>query len=344
MNKKFIFGFLFISALAFTAFADSFLVPQPLQNEIFNEAEDWIDDMPEGLQDKISDAVGHSLYGFFSEITYFRNIGEIDSVSYRNVIVKDIKGGNNGDLQIRLYSDRLDFDEETPLMIYFHGGGWTIGSLNTADRFCRALVSLGNVNVASIGYPLAPEISAEVIIKKCSEAIESFTTKNKKIILGGDGAGGNIALSSFFYLKSKNPDVSIKSMVLYYPLLTVNPDKDSELWRKFGRGYGLDSRVLEMFVKAYLSQTPLLDLNEIIVSPLDAGEEIIKQLPPVLLISAGRDLILNDEKRFLEKLKESGIKVTAVDFEGAIHGFITDNHQKKAFDKAVELTDLFINN
>ena len=313
-----------VSAIAIGAYADTFAINKADQEKISNEAEDWMDDMPDGLQDRLSDAVSHAMHGFFSEIQYFRNYSDTTQIGKYKVNVKDIYGGESGNIQMRLYFSNLD--PKAPLLIYFHGGGWSLGSINTTDNFCRALVSEGNIKVISVEYPLSPENSYPSALISGCEAVEYILNQSKiwsfnlqEVSMGGDGAGGDLVLS--IYPKLRRPNL-IKKLVLYYPLLAGN--LNPELKKKYGRGYGFDSRVWEAFQMSYKGDK----------------REYPKQIPPTLLIGAGRDIIIDKIESF--KLGYDG--VTYVEFEGALHGFISDGHQKTAFEKAVEITYKFLTN
>ena len=314
----------FVSALAFGAYAESFSLSPGEIKQIDREAEDWIDDMPEGLQDRLSDAVSHALRGFYSEISYIRNLSDTTDLNSFSVDIKDIKGGVNSDIPMRFYS--ADDGKEKSLFIYLHGGGWSLGSIGIGDRFCKALASKGNVKVISVEYPLAPEHPYPAAINTCLDAVRFILENSKnligevrKISLGGDGAGGNLALECFSRMNSSE---EISSLVLFYPLISTANDLDPESKKLYGRGYGFDSRLLEVFTEAY---------NE-------ATQSEIKNLPPTLLISAERDIIIKEEKEFSSKNPE----IIYVEFPGALHGFITDGHQNAAFNKAVELADIFL--
>ena len=325
-----------------TAIADTFIVSANDQARMLSEADDWIDEMPDGLQDKLSDAVAHSLRGFYSELNYFRNQSLQDTTPYSNVKTTqlNIKDAN---IKVRLYCQKgKENDNSKPLLIYFHGGGWTMGSMNASDKFCRAIVATGIVDIASVDYPLAPETYYADIINKSSQAVRflNFYFKNKrKIEIGGDGAGGNLAISVFYNLQKHAPSIKINSLILYYPLLSVNQDRNVDSWRKYSRGYGLDGRVMESYSVAYGAQP---DSSDYITSISQLTDTNIKKLPPILIIMSGRDIIIDEEKSFIKRLNKNGVKVQSVEFNGAIHGFITDNNQPTAFKKAVELTKLFL--
>ena len=324
VSMKEIFGLLLLVFLSLPVFADNYSLTQKEQQLIFEEAENWIDDMPEGIGDRLSDAINHATHGFYNEVEYFRNMADTTGIGKYSVRVKDINGGNGQDIPMRIYESSSSKD--SPLLIYFHGGGWSLGSIKVSDKFCRALASMGKVKVVSVEYPLAPEKPYPSAVIKCVDAVKyifnkssewGFSTNN--ISLGGDGAGGNIALETYSRLPSNN---KIQSLVLYYPLLETTGRLDPSSKREYGRGYGFDSRLWESFINAYNGNDPKYpDL-----------------LPPTLIIGAGRDIIIDEVKNF----GLSSPEIKYIEFEGAIHGFITDGHQTSAFKKAVELTDLFL--
>lgn len=325
INRRLILLFI-VSAIALGAFAaTTFKLSDKERMLITEEAENWIDNMPEGLQDRLSDAIIHAMRGFYSEIQAFRNLNDTINLNNYPVEVKEFRGGESSDILMRFYEPLKNNSKQTPLLIYFHGGGWTLGSLNSTEKFCRALTAQGNLKVISVDYPLAPEHSYPSDLKISKEAVnyifdnaEKWGVSKDVISLGGDGAGGNIALATFESLPEK---IKIKSLVLYYPLIKTTGELNANLKRQYGRGYGFDSRLWESFIMAY------------------NGREIknCKVLPSVLIISAGRDIVLNEAEEFA---KNKG--VVSIVFEDALHGFITDGQQKTAFQKAVEITDSFL--
>lgn len=301
--------------MAVCAIADSFRLTPKQQEQMLEEADDWIDDMPEGLQDRLADAVNHAMHGFTSELEYMRNLS--DTTGYREYKVR-IEDFNDGPLSYRLYSPTsIQEGKKMPLLIYFHGGGWTMGDIKTSEKFCRALAATGQMQVASVDYPLAPENPYPHAILKGEKATEYIIQKvgSTSVSLGGDGAGGNLALEIYNRLPVSD---KIKSIVLYYPILDSKGETDAISKRKYGRGYGFDSRLFEAFKESYKGD--YTDLK--------------KTLPPTLLICSGRDILIQSQEDFS---KVGNVKYVV--FTGAIHGFITDGHQKTAFEKAVELTE-----
>ena len=321
-------------------------LPASTTKAMLNEADDWIDDMPEGMQDKISDAVAHALYDSDREINYFRNFSRQDSTYSDKITIKEVTLDNGQ--KIRIYSKTGRENTPQKALLYLHGGGWTMGSLNDVDLFCNELVYKSEIKVISISYPLSPDFTANEILNKILSTLTLIKEKDNElgiekdgISLGGDGAGGNLALAAFFSLINKKKGADIKSLVLFYPFLTLNPDNNTDSWKKYGRGYGLDRRLMEYFLEAF--SNPQNDNNsKEEFSPLGWPEEILKQLPPTLIISAERDIIIDEGRAFGQMLKRSGVKLQYIEFPGSIHGFITDKHQATALKTAVELTIDFL--
>lgn len=339
--KKILTGLVLV-LLTSVAFAEKYTLTSKENQQMLEEAEDWMDDMPDGIQDRLSDAVSHSLHGFYSEIELFRNSTAKPVTGNHAVSVKDISGGRYGDIPMRVYAPSGKASASLPVLVYFHGGGWSLGSLSTTDRFCSALAACGNVVVISVDYPLVPEHPYPSAINTCTDATDYIFTNAKKfggdpgrISIGGDGAGGNLALATFFNLQNlSSVKVKIRSIVLYYPLLDISQPLDEKMRRDYGRGYGFDSRLWEAFAAAYGGNG---SSNDPLKNPAFAPSSLIDKLPPVLLISAGKDIVIEQQKEFGKVTN-----VTYVQFDNALHGFITDGAQTTAFNKAVAFTDAFL--
>ena len=199
-----------------------------------------------------------------------------------------------------------------PLLVYFHGGGWTIGSINSCARFCDALAATGDVAVLAVDYPLAPEHPFPAALNACVEALRhafrnagTWGCSPSLISVGGDSSGGNLALAVAFMLQENTtPDGNgeeslppLKSVLLFYPVTKAYND-GSASWQKYGTGYGLNADLMETFNKAYLTHSPFKPENTpgkgpiekyYLVSPAHATEQgRLKNFPPVLLIAAGQ--------------------------------------------------------
>lgn len=332
-----IFFFTILSVIANSAIADKISLPKEtnLTKEeavkIYNEAENWIDDIPDGLQDRMADAVYHAKRGVTSELQYFRNYNIPISEDVKDISVIDTIAGPDSGIKIRIYSQSYQSTQSPKqLLIYFHGGGWSLGSLNTSDNFCRNLVVRGGIVVVSVDYPLSPENPHPIAVKSALKAFdyiyknaESFGTRNNLISLGGDGAGGSLALELFESLEENDRSGEVESIILYYPLFKFSNKSESNSMKTYGRGYGFDTRLWEAFLESY---------------GIMGMSEKMNSLPPVLLITAGRDIMIDDQKYFTL----NNPTVNLIEFKDALHGFITDQHQNTAFEKAVDITNIFL--
>ncbi len=318
------------------------------QAKMLNEADDFIDDMADGLQDHQADAIYHAMKGVGSELAAVRHSRNGKSEASKGVVRKDINGdGSARGLEMRLYKPSAKTQKALPLLVYFHGGGWTFGSIESCAHFCDALAATGNVMVLAVNYSLAPEKPFPSGLNDCEGAIEyavahasEWGSDPSLVSVGGDSAGGNLALASAMELiKNKSLPKGLRSIVLVYPVVKAYND-GSASWKKYSRGYGLDGRLMEAFNEAYVSSgTSAKDPR---VSPAHASDADLKKLPPVLMISAQRDILYDQGKEFAGRLKKLGNSVEWVEFPGAVHLFATVNGQPMAFSKAVTLTSQFL--
>lgn len=313
--------------------------------QMTTEADDYIDSIEDGLQDREADAILHALKFHPSELKQFR---ELSSKAYFPVSDKV----NEQELSIilpneeakgYLYSSKIKNNKRKRLLIFFHSGGLTMGGYQLTQGFCSNLASTGDIDVVSFDYPLLPEHSLSQIIDYIDNIISYFISNSKKfgvekknISIGGSGAGANLVLSSLLSIHETGKELSsiIKSVVLFYPVCNFNLDR-TESVRKYGRGYGFDYRLAEAF-KAALTEEVATDNGAIY-------ESLSKiKMPPTLIITAERDILFDQQTELIKNLKENGFSVRDIIFEGSVHGFIEDGAQKKAFNKAIELTESFL--
>lgn len=358
MKNKFIAGaFLILCSAAMLGNDDCRLViTQEEESRMLNEADDFIDAIPEGLQDMQADAVLHALQGSQAELERVRNSRNAAHECSAGVAVKDIvalEGVARG-IPMRLYQPENASGEELPILIYLHGGGWTFGSLNSCAAFCDALASEGNVNVLAVDYSLAPENPFPRALSDCVSVVE-YASENARelgsapglISIGGDSSGGNLALAAALYFtENKIPGDSLRSIVLYYPVVNVENENVGS-WKKYSRGYGLDRRLMDAFIQAYDDKGRSPDSignlpKHALISPAKATVEQLAALPPMLMISAERDILCDQGADFANKIKAARGSVKRVEFPGAVHLFITVNGQPTAFRKAVALTSDFL--
>lgn len=316
---------------------------------LFNEAEDFIDEFNDGSQDVQADAIRHAMRGQGAELQQIRNKRNAIKGSARtDVTVKDIEGtGAARSIPMKLYRSSKAGNAKLPLLVYFHGGGWTIGSISSCAKFCADLAATGNVEVLAIEYSLAPENKYPKPMLDCVDALEFAINNAAKlgsvpglVSVGGDSSGGNLAIASTLYLLDKQPKTgaAVRSLVLFYPVLKGYEDKSAE-WKKYSKGYGLDSRLMTAYIEAYTGKQ---ESHDYLVSPADATDTQLKKMPPVLIVSAERDILVTQGREFASRLSKLGKKAQRVELPGAVHLFITVEGQPTARAHAVSLASSFL--
>ena len=303
--------------------------------------------MPTGLQKKQALAVETAINGDTTLLNEVRNSRNSSPTYSGNVIVTDMKiaGQNGHDIPARLYSPIRE-GGTLPLLVYFHGGGWTFGSLNSCARYCDAIASTGIAKVLAVDYVLAPEHPYPEGLHDCIDAVEYAFANSKElgvdpssISVGGDSSGGNLALATALH-NVDNTKLPIKSLVLYYPVVIAEND-GSESWLKYGDGFGLDADLMDKFNEAYISSVQPANIGTI--SPAFATDNQLLQLPPMLMINAERDILSSQGESFSRRLTELGCSVKHITFPGAVHLFITVAGQNRAFSRSIDLSTSFLN-
>ena len=222
-------------------------------------------------------------------------------------------------------------------MVYLHGGGWVVGSLDTHDVLCRDLCSLSGCAVYSVDYRLAPENPFPAGIEDCIAATEWVAAHAgllkidaTRIAIGGDSAGGNIAATVALSLRS-SPRLSLAYQLLIYPVTDIHYREASH--QRCGEGYLLTSTLLEYFRSHYLESAE--QRSDWRASPLLARDH--SGLPPTLVLTAGFDPLQDEGQSYAGKLVHAGVDSEHVRFEHQIHGFITMGKFIDAAQRAVEL-------
>ncbi len=233
--------------------------------------------------------------------------------------IEDIKvPGSEATIPVRLYYPK--FSGPYGILVYFHGGGFVIGDIETYDPLCRALTNACNCIVASVDYRLAPEhkfpsavVDSFDATKWIYENAEKFNGK-MGVAIGGDSAGGNLA--AVVAILAKRNNINLKYQILIYPAVSL--DNVSRSLVEYSEGYFLTRDQIEWFGSQYLrSPADLLDFR---FSPIIAD---LAGLPPALIITAEYDPLRDQGEAYASKLLQSGVKVTSVRFNNVIHGFLS---------------------
>lgn len=221
-------------------------------------------------------------------------------------------------IPIRIYWPTL---QQLPLLVYFHGGGWSRGSINTHDAVCRRIAKEASCIVVSVDYRLAPECpfpaaleDAEVVYEWCQQHASSLGANPDQIAMGGDSAGGAISASLTSSLVEKQL-ILPNFQVLIYPSLDLTFNHESV--KLFGDGFFLTKPALDYYAANYVKNHNIKDWR---VSPLFYKK--YEKLPPSIILTADCDPIRDDGLLYAKKLKNAGIQVSERNVPGVIHAFM----------------------
>lgn len=227
-----------------------------------------------------------------------------------------------GEISIRIYTP--DGVGPFPLFVYYHGGGWVIGNLETSDAGCRLLAEETGRIVVSVDYRLAPEYKFPIPVEDCYTALcwaydhaSELNAIADDIVVGGDSAGGNLS-TVMTIISQEKAGPNITAQALIYPV--TNLDFTSASYEKFADGYGLDRDLMIWFGEYYVNNED--DFKNVYVSPL--LQENVSALPPAIIVAAENDVLLEEGAQYRDKLKEAGVKVEYTILPGSIHGYFSN--------------------
>lgn len=324
--------FLILSALvlSFTASAQT----------MADEERAFLASVPPGLQDRQERAVRDAVAGDFSALLAVRA-----SRNTAAALPEGVKATDIGD-RYRLYIPADSAAAPLPLLIYLHGGGWCFGSINSCSRFCGELVAGGGLAVLAVDYPLAPEHPYPAALESCLEAVRfafdncrSYGFDARAISIGGDSAGGNLALAAALRLCADGDGSHRPASVLaFYPVVKAWND-GSASWQAYAAGYGLDAGIMEAFNEAYIgADRP----DNPFISPFCAPPHLLAALPPVMIVNAGHDILCDQGADMERLLLDNGVSVARTVLHDASHLFITVGGQETARRQAVAMSRRFM--
>ena len=245
----------------------------------------------------------------------------VEKVDVGRISERDIPGPN-GDIRVRVYWPSDDVGSP-PVLVYFHGGGWVIGDLETHDPVCRWLSARAQCVVVSIDYRMGPEDKFPSAVNDCVAATEWVARPGNltnvdptRIAVGGDSAGGNLAAVVAQKCANK-PQIELCYQLLLYPATDLTRAEPSQT--ELSEGYRLTGVLMDWFIGHYLNSDE--DRVNPDASPLFAQE--FYGLPPALIITAGFDPLRDEGLRYSEKLTAADVEVKYLCYEGMIHGFMS---------------------
>ena len=230
--------------------------------------------------------------------------------------------GPAGALPCRLYHPPAD-GGTPPLLVYFHGGGWVIGDLDTHDVLCRQLCAGSGAAVLAVDYRLGPEQRFPAAVDDCVAATrwarrhgDELGIDATRIALGGDSAGGNLAAVVALVLRDAG-DPMPRLQLLIYPATDMRAAAPSHTSN--GQGYLLTADSIAYYRDHYLNDRS--EWTDWRASPLLARDH--SRLPPALVLTAGFDPLRDEGLQYADALSGAGVPAQLVCFERQVHGFVT---------------------
>lgn len=227
-----------------------------------------------------------------------------------------------GPIPARFYRATRD-KAPCPLLVFFHGGGFMLGTLALYDTACRRLAVAGECAVLSVDYRLAPEtifpgavLDAYAATRWAFEHAELLNIDPAKIAVGGDSAGGNLA-AVVAQMAQDSGEFSVALQVLIYPM--TDQSREYPSYERNESGYMLTRKALHWFMDNYIPDTQ--DRTDPRASPM--LRESLKGLPPALIIAAEFDPLVDENEAYAKRLKDAGVPTDYVCFPGMVHPFFT---------------------
>jgi acetyl esterase len=267
---------------------------------------------------------------FFDQMQLPRPEVKIAAVEERRI------PGPAGEIPVRVY--RPEGKAPLPALVYFHGGGWVIGSLETHDGSCRDLANRAGCVVVSVDYRLAPESRYPAAAEDCYAATQwvaehaaELGIDPRRIGIGGDSAGGNLtAVVALMARDRRGP--ALRHQLLIYPVTDADFTRPS--YRDNAEGYLLTTQAMEWFWGHYVPEPARR--REPYAAPLRAAD--LSGLPPAFVLTAEFDPLRDEGEAYAARLQQAGVPTRAKRYDGAIHGFFAMGLLSEVARRAVDET------
>lgn len=226
--------------------------------------------------------------------------------------------GEDDPIPVRIYEPAGVTDP--PAVVYFHGGGWVFGDLDSHDMICRHLAASADVFVMSVDYRLAPEHPFPAAVEDAYAATDWVANNRStlgvedRLAVAGDSAGANLAAVTSLLARDRGGP-RIDHQALIYP--TTTPSSHWSSLEENASGYFLERADVQWFYDHYFENA--LDREHPYAFPLNAAHH--SNLPPATIITAGFDPLRDEGRAYADKLAEDGVPTTHINFDGMIHGF-----------------------
>ncbi|MER5956437.1 alpha/beta hydrolase [Streptomyces sp. NPDC001893] len=237
-----------------------------------------------------------------------------------------VPGGPTGSVRVRIVRP-AGATGTLPVILYIHGAGWVFGNAHTHDRLVRELAVGANAAVVFPEYDLSPEARYPVAIEQNYAVAHWVTTDGAgkglmatRIAVAGDSVGGNMSAALTLMAKERG-GVQLLGQVLFYPVTDASFDTAS--YHQYAEGYFLRRDAMRWFWDQYTADAA--QRAETTASPLRATVDQLRGLPPALVITGEADVLRDEGEAYANKLREAGVPVTAVRYQGVIHDFVMLN-------------------
>jgi acetyl esterase len=231
--------------------------------------------------------------------------------------------GPGGAIKYRRYRPLGVTPGSLPTLIYYHGGGFVIGTIETHDSTCRRVANRSRCQVISIDYRLSPEHPFPAPIddgiaafRHIRDNAAAFGADPARLAVGGDSAGGAVAAVVCQAMRDAKEQGPAFQMLIYP---ATDSSQESGSRQEFAEGYFLSKGLMDWFWKAYVPAGA--DLSDLRLSPLLAKD--FAGLPPAFVLTAGYDPLRDEGRAYADRLIDAGVKTTYVNYPGTIHGFFT---------------------
>ena len=239
-------------------------------------------------------------------------------------------------LACRVHRPRTD--APLPVMVYIHGGGWVWGSIDTHDHIMRGYAAGGDCAIVGPDYALSPEAAFPQALEECA-AVVRWVAKNgaawgldpARIVLGGDSAGGNLALAVALLLQQTDPELKLAGLLLNYGVYDSRLDTPSSV--EFATGHTLTREKMDFYWRCYCPREA--DRLHPLAAPLRADAADLAKLPPCLMHVAELDVLASENDAMAKRLREAGVTVESTTFPGVLHGFLRAMNHVSATDRAI---------
>jgi len=229
-----------------------------------------------------------------------------------------------------------------PVLVYLHGGGWVLNSIDTHDRLMREYAAAAGCAVVGVDYALSPEAPFPQAMEESAEVLRWIAAEGAawgldgaRIVVGGDSAGANLALGAALALRDAADGPALRGLLLNYGVFDSRLDTPS--YREFATGYGLTRERMAFFWNAYAPRPA--DRAHPYAAPLRAD---LAGLAPTLLHIAELDVLVSENLAMATRLREAGVALESAVFPGMLHGFLRAAGKVPIADEAIRLAGAWL--